>query len=128
MFFDQSRHLYVNMASLTFIIQALLARHEAYVADAEQDRKRILSKMEELEQDKKHLEDKNREAVDDNRKLLDELEALNLAVTSSDAQIQSLTDALHATDQRLERMNGLAARSEGLQRQLSRLEEEEARL
>lgn len=116
------------MASLTFIIQALLARHEAYVSDAEQDRKRILSKMEELEQDKKHLEDRNRETVEENRKLLDQLEAFNLAVTSSDVQVQSLTDRLHATEQRLERMNGLATRSEGLQRQLSRLEEEEARL
>jgi hypothetical protein len=116
------------MASLTFIIQALLARHEAYVSDAERDRKRILSKMEELEQDKRHLEDKNRETLEENRKLLDQLEAFNLAVTSSDAQVQSLTDKLHATEQSLERMNGLATQSESLQRQLSRLEEEEARL
>ena len=120
--------LHFNMASLTFIIQALLARHEAYVSDAEQDRKRILSKMEELEQDKRHLENRNMETVEENRKLLDQLEALNLAVDNSDTQVHSLTEKLHAAEQHLERINGLATRSEGLQRQLSRLEEEEGRL
>ena len=116
------------MASLTFLLQALLARHEAYVIDSEQDRKRLLAKMEELEQEKRRLEHKNKETVDENRKLLDQLEALNLATTASDAHVQSLTDHLRTTEARLERINGLANRAEGLQKQLSRLEEEQMRL
>jgi len=116
------------MTSLTFSLQALLARHEAYVVDSEQDRKLMLAKMEELEQEKRRLEHKNKETVDENRKLLDQLEALNFATTASDAQVQSLTDHLHATEARLERVNALANRAESVQRQLSRLEEEQMRL
>lgn len=116
------------MSSLTFALQALLARHEAYVADAEQDRQRLLARMEELEQDKRHLEEKNKETGEENRKLLDQLEALNLAATTSDSHVQSLTEHVRATESRLERMNGFVNRTESLQKQLSRLEEEQARL
>lgn len=84
--------------------------------------------MEELEQDKRHLEQKNKETVEENRKLLDQLEALNLAATTSDAHVQSLTDHLRATESRIERMNGFVNRTESLQKQLSRLEEEQSQL
>jgi hypothetical protein len=114
--------------SLTFILQALLARHENYVADAERDRTRMLECITHLEAEKASLETKNRDAIEENRKLLDQLEALNTAVIESDAKILSLTDALRSADQNVERLTGLAARTERLQDQLQRFEQEQERL
>jgi hypothetical protein len=114
--------------SLTFILQALLTRHENYVADAERDRARMLECITHLEAEKASLETKNKDAIEENRKLLDQLEALNTAVIESDARILSLTDALRSADQNVERLAGLAARTERLQDQLQRFEQEQERL
>ena len=111
--------------SLTWMLQQLLTRHETYVADAERDRARMLECISHLEAEKDSLETKNKDAIEENRKLLDQLEALNTAVIESDAKILSLTDALRSADQNVERLTGLAQRTERLQNQLARFEHEQ---
>ncbi|KAF2401918.1 hypothetical protein EJ06DRAFT_548127 [Trichodelitschia bisporula] len=108
--------------------QALLARHESYVADVERDRRQLLMKMEALEHEKHDLEAKNANMIRENRKLLEHLELLNAAAVDSESSVQALTGALRATELEVARLNGLASRVEMLQSQLARLEEEEALL
>jgi chromosome segregation ATPase len=120
--------MYYFEGSLTFALQALLIRHESYVADAEQERRRMEEKVEQLEIEKRELEEKNAGTIEENHRLLDQLETLNTACAESELKILSMTELLRSTDQELERLTGLAARTEGLQIQLARLEDEQAAL
>ncbi len=114
--------------SLTWSLQALLVRHEAYMADAQQERTRMTASIEKLELEKRNLETKNAQIVEENRCLLEQLEGLNNAVTESDSQVKSLTATLHATQLELQRLAVLASRTEQLERQLSELERDQAEL
>jgi hypothetical protein len=105
--------------------QALLVRHEAYVADSERDRRQMLASIDTLEQDKLALEASNAESIKANRALLDQLEQLNDAVSSSDAHIRALNDTLRSTEDELHRLSALAARTQILESQLLDLEREQ---
>ncbi|KAF2112100.1 hypothetical protein BDV96DRAFT_581119 [Lophiotrema nucula] len=108
--------------------QALLVRHEAYVADSERERRQMTATIESLEKEKLELEQKNAETIQANRDLLDQLEQLNDAVAASDAQVKALTDTLHSTEEELQRLASLAARTQSLERQLIDLEREQVQL
>lgn len=120
--------LLLPLMPLTFALQALLARHEAYVADSERERKQMLSTIETLEREKLELEAKNAQTIKANRDLLDRLEHLNEAVTTSDAHIQALGATLRSTEDELERLTSLAARTQLLEQQLLDLEREQSQL
>ena len=111
--------------SLTFALQALLIRHETYIAQAEEERRKMMDSMEKLEKDKIGLESANAKTIEQNRLLLDELEDLNHMVSDSDAHIHSLTTTLQSTRSELERVTSLAARSTQLESQLLELEVEQ---
>jgi hypothetical protein len=113
---------------LTFALQALLIRHEAYVADSERERRQMVATIENLEKEKLELEAKNARTIKANRELLDQLENLNDAVASSDAQIQALMDTLRSTEEELDRLSTLAARTQLLEQQLLELEREQTQL
>jgi chromosome segregation ATPase len=113
-----------DSVSLTFMLQALLVRHESFVAEAEQERRRMMDKIEALERTNTALEDRNRDTIKENRLLLDQLESLNGAVKESDSKVQSLSDELQSTDFELKRMTNLASRTTELQTQLVQLEED----
>lgn len=113
---------------LTFALQALLVRHEAYVADSERERRQMMANIERLESEKLELEAKNARTIKENRQLLDQLEQLNESVCSSDAQIQALQDTLRSTEDELQRLASLAARTQLLEAQLFDLEREQSRL
>ncbi len=108
--------------SLTFAIQALLARHEAYIAEAAEERRSMVGSIEKLEMDKKELQASNARTIDENRYLLDQLEEMNDTVTNSDAQIASLNTTLESTRKELERLTILAAQTSHLEAQLTGLE------
>lgn len=110
---------------LTFSLQALLIRHEAYVADSERERKHMVATIENLERQKQELEEKNAKTIKANRDLLDQLERLNEAVNDSDAHIQALTDTLRSAEDEIERLTLLAARTQMLEAQLLELEKEQ---
>ncbi|KAI1767328.1 hypothetical protein GGR53DRAFT_482163 [Hypoxylon sp. FL1150] len=108
--------------------QALLARHEAYMADAERDRSELTTRIEQLEVNNKELEVKNAKTIEENRSLLDQLEALNTAVVDSDGRIKSLEATLLSSQQSVRRLEGETARAAALERQLLALEQEQAEL
>lgn len=113
---------------LTFALQALLVRHEAYVADSERERRQMMATIERLENEKLELEAKNAQTIKANRDLLDQLEQLNDSICSSDAQIQALQDTLRSTEEEMQRLSSLAARTQLLEAQLFDLEREQSRL
>ena len=113
---------------MLFATQALLARHEAYIAEAAEERRKMVGSIEKLEIDKKELQNLNTRTIDENRYLLDQLEEINDTVSSSDAQILSLNATLESTRKELERLTVLAARTSHLETQLASLEVEAADL
>ncbi|KAL8636108.1 MAG: hypothetical protein Q9228_006460 [Teloschistes exilis] len=110
--------------SLTFALQSLLARHEAYVLEAEEERRKMAASIDQLKCDKQELQTANAKSIKENRNLLDQLEELNNTVSTSDAQISSLNATLQSTCQELERVNALAARAMQLEAELSLVETE----
>ncbi|KAI1639960.1 hypothetical protein F4809DRAFT_638112 [Biscogniauxia mediterranea] len=108
--------------------QALLARHEAYMADAERDRYELTARIEQLEMDNKELEARNARTIEENRDLLDQLELLNSTINDSEGRIKSLEATLLSSQQTVRRLEGETARAEALERQLMSLEQEQAEL
>ncbi|GAP85899.1 hypothetical protein SAMD00023353_1402060 [Rosellinia necatrix] len=108
--------------------QALLARHESYMADAERDRNELTTHIERLESDNKELEILNATMIEENRNLIDQLEALNSSVADSEAHVKSLEATLLSSQQTIRRLEAETARAEALERQIASLEEEQAEL
>lgn len=115
-----------GMSPLIFSLQALLVRHETYIADSERERKAMTAHVEMLEAEKQALEKKNATVIEENRSLLDQLEAVNSAVSESDAHVVDLQATLQSAQQELQKLSHLAARTESLERQLADLEREQA--
>ncbi|MCJ1466530.1 hypothetical protein MMC07_005150 [Pseudocyphellaria aurata] len=110
--------------SLTFALQALLVRHEHYIAEAEEERRQMAAVIDKLEREKHGLEDENAKRIEENRELLDHLEDLNKTVSSSDAYIHSLATTLKSSRHEIERLTALAAKSTELEAQLLAMETE----
>ncbi|KAF2197329.1 hypothetical protein GQ43DRAFT_458585 [Delitschia confertaspora ATCC 74209] len=108
--------------------QALLVRHETYVADSERDRRQMMATIEALEREKLELEHRNAQTIKENRNLLNQLEQLNDTVAESDGQIQALATTLQSTEGEIERLSALASRTQDLERQLVELEREQTQL
>lgn len=111
--------------SLTFALQALLVRHETYIAEAEEERRQMAGIIDKLESEKRGLEVANAKGIEENRELLDHLEDLNKTVSSSDAYIHSLATTLKSSRHEIERLTALAARSTELEAQLLAMETEQ---
>ncbi|KAK1998410.1 hypothetical protein LX36DRAFT_576343 [Colletotrichum falcatum] len=108
--------------------KALLARHEAYMADAERDRLSLSTRIEQLESEKMELQAENARTVEENRTLLDQLEMLNTTVQDSDIRIQTLEATLLSSHQAVRRFEGAAARAAEMERHIALLEQEQLRL
>ncbi|KAL7951990.1 hypothetical protein V8C42DRAFT_305836 [Trichoderma barbatum] len=108
--------------------KALLARHEAYMADAERDRQRLNSRIDRLQLDKQELEADNVAKVEENNELLEQLEMLNTTVFDSDAKIKSLEASLLSSQQAIRRLESAAARAAEADQHLKILEEEQDKL
>ncbi|KND94960.1 hypothetical protein TOPH_00011 [Tolypocladium ophioglossoides CBS 100239] len=108
--------------------QALLARHEAYMADAERDRLELTSRIERLELDKLDLEAANASRIEENRNLLDQLEALNNTISDSDTRIKSLEASLLSSQQTVRRLEAAATRAADAERHIAVLEDEQDKL
>lgn len=117
-----------SSTGLTFALQALLMRHEAYMSEAEKTRSEMSSRIQELENDKKDLEENNKSTIEENRGLLNQLEDLNNTIASSENHVKSLEATLQSTQQELRRLEGLASRTHELELQLTTLEQEQQTL
>ncbi|CAF3452039.1 hypothetical protein SNK03_002798 [Fusarium graminearum] len=105
--------------------QALLARHEAYMADAERDRLSLSSRIEHLEMAKQELEAENALKIEENRNLLDQLELLNNTVSESDTRIKTLEASLLSSQQAVRKLESAALRAEDAERHIHLLELEQ---
>ena len=113
-----------NSSLMEFSLQALLVRHEAYMADAEKERKEMMAQIEELESQKHGLQKTNESLVTENRTLLDQLESINTAVAESDSQVTNLQASLQSAHQEMQRLSQLASKTERLEQQLATFERE----
>jgi len=114
--------------SLTFALQTLLARHEAYMASAERDRVQLTFRIEQLEHENAELEIRNKSVTDENQSLRDDLEHLNGTVKDADDQIESLEVTLRDSLREIRRLESASERAASLERQIALLEEEQATL
>ncbi|KAL8653023.1 MAG: hypothetical protein Q9210_002341, partial [Variospora velana] len=114
--------------SLTFALQSLLARHEAYVLEAEAERREMAASISKLALDKKELEAANAKTIGENRNLLDQLEGLQNTVSDSEIHISALEATLQSTRKELERLHALAARTSQLEVHLSSMDTEHSDL
>jgi hypothetical protein len=112
--------------SLTFALQALLARHEAFMLEAEDERLTMSACISKLETDKRELEAANAKTIQENRDLWDQLEDIHNTVANSDVHIESLTATLQSTRGELEKLTVLAGRATAFESQLSAMESEQA--
>ncbi|KAJ5121138.1 uncharacterized protein N7515_009099 [Penicillium bovifimosum] len=108
--------------------QALLHRHESYMAEAEEDRHRLVANIDDLEREKKQVQAENARIIEENRSLLEQLDSLNQAVAESDTYAKSLEVRLNSTESELRRLTVAAARAEELEIQVAFLEAEESKL
>ncbi|KAH7121879.1 hypothetical protein B0J13DRAFT_589593 [Dactylonectria estremocensis] len=108
--------------------QALLARHEAYMADAERDRLDLNTRIGRLEMDKQELEAENAVQIEENRALLDQLELLNNTVSESDTRIKALEASLLSSQQAVRHLETTAFRASDTERYLALLEQEQEEL
>ncbi|PSK34297.1 hypothetical protein B9Z65_8623 [Elsinoe australis] len=108
--------------------QALLVRHETYVAEAESERKQMREDIDRLTADRDALQTENNSVIEENRILLDQLESANDSVTSSDSHVKSLTATLQTAQQEIQRLNILSRRTQSLERELEQFELEQSRL
>ncbi|KAL2798553.1 hypothetical protein BJX66DRAFT_34661 [Aspergillus keveii] len=108
--------------------QALLHRHESYMAEAEEDRRRLFASIDNLEREKRQVQAENARIVEENRSLLEQLDGLNKAVADSDAHAKTLTAALESSEAELRNLTASAARAADLEAQLAHMEEEQSKL
>lgn len=114
-----------NFPSLTFAVQSLLARHEAYMASAERDRLELTARIEQLERDNATLEAKNKQVTDENHTLREELDQLNDTVKDTETKMAFLETTLRDSQQEVRRLEIAAERAASLERQIAVLEEEQ---
>ena len=117
-----------NSSSLTFALQALLHRHESYMAEAEEDRRRFLTSIENLEREKREVQVENARIIEENRGLLEQLDALNKAVADADSHTKSLEVRLEHSEAELRKVTVSAARAADLDAQLVQMENEQSKL
>lgn len=118
----------LNSSMLTFSLQALLHRHESYIAQAEEDRCRAVASIAALERERSEVQTENSRVVRENRGLVEQLDALNSALADSDTRVHSLTTALENTERELRSVTVTAARADDLEAQLSSLETEQVKI
>ncbi|KAJ6104148.1 hypothetical protein N7523_010468 [Penicillium sp. IBT 18751x] len=117
-----------DLANAARLGQALLHRHESYMAEAEKDRQDLLDSVDMLEREKRAVQAENSRIVEENRALLEQLEGLNMSVTESDETIKSLTAMLENTQAELRVLTVAAARAADLEAQIVLMETEQERL
>ncbi|KNG90300.1 hypothetical protein ANOM_001822 [Aspergillus nomiae NRRL 13137] len=117
-----------SSSSLTFALQALLHRHESYMAEAEEDRHRFLTSIENLEREKREVQVENARIIEENRGLLEQLDILNKAVADADSHAKSLEVRLENSEAELRKVTVSATRAADLDAQLVQMENEQSRL
>ncbi|KAJ5180826.1 hypothetical protein N7492_004036 [Penicillium capsulatum] len=117
-----------DLATAAKLGQALLHRHESYMAEAEEDRQRLLDSVDALEREKREVQAENARIVEENRNLLEQLDDLNKSAADSDDYAQSLAITLESTQAEVRRLTVAASRAAELEAQLMIMETEQSAL
>jgi hypothetical protein len=117
-----------SSSGLTFALQALLSRHESFVADSQQEHARLEAKVAQLEAERTSLQTANERVVAENRELLSKLETLNDSYKASDNTVKTLEGLLRDTEIEIRRLNALARRAEELDSRVLDLDREKVEL
>ena len=117
-----------SSSGLTFALQALLTRHESYVAESQQEHTRLDAKIAQLEVDRTALQNANERMVAENKELLSKLETLNDSYKASDNTVKTLEALLHDTEMEVRRLNRLARRAEDLGIRVQEMDKQRAEL
>lgn len=115
-------------SGLTFALQALLDRHEAYVKESQAEQARLSSYITDLENEKTQLQDSNHKFVVENRELLQKLEQLNTDFSDSGKKVQDLEHLLQDCEQEIRRLNGLTRKTQDYEMRMLDMEREHAEL
>ncbi|KAK5950802.1 hypothetical protein OHC33_008185 [Knufia fluminis] len=115
-------------SGLTFALQALLDRHEAYVRDSQAEQARLSSYVADLEHEKSSLQDANHRMLVENRGLLQKLEDLNTDFGQSGKRVKELEDLVQDCEQEIRRLNGLTRKTQELELKMLDVERECAEL
>ena len=119
---DRNHNNSGSSGGLTFALQALLTRHESYIADSEAERNVLTAKIDDLSSSNAQLQSANEAIVAENRELLAKLETLNANLGQSGTTIKGLESTLADAQLEVHRMTVLAARAAELESQLIDLE------
>ncbi|KPI41228.1 uncharacterized protein AB675_7989 [Cyphellophora attinorum] len=117
-----------STCGLTFALQALLSRHESYVAETQLENETLNAKIAALEAERTTLQDANEKIVAENRSLLTKLDTINKTYTESDSTVKSLEALLKDTELEVRRLNALARRAEELEAQVHDMERERTQM
>lgn len=115
-------------SGLTFALQALLDRHEAYVKESQAEQARLSNYITDLENEKTFLQDANHKIVVENRELLQRLEQLNTDFGESGQKVQDLERFVQDCEQEIRRLNGLTRKTQELELKMLDMEREHADL
>ena len=115
-------------SGLTFALQALLARHESYVAESQQEHARLDARIAQLEVERTTLQTANERIVAENKELLSKLEILNDSYKVSDNTVKTLEALLRDTEIEVRRLNGLARRAEDLDARVQEMDRQRMEL
>lgn len=117
-----------SSSGLTFALQALLSRHESFVAESQEEHQRLEAKVANLENERNSLQSANEKVVAENRELLAKLETLNDSCKASDNTVKTLEGLLRDTEIEIRRLNGLARRADDLNDKMQEMEKEKIEL
>ncbi|KGO77151.1 hypothetical protein PITC_023930 [Penicillium italicum] len=98
------------------------------MAEAEEDRNRLVDSIDALEREKQEAQAENARIIEENRSLLEQLDSLNQAVAESDNHVKFLTVTLEKTESELRRLTAAAMRAAELETQLAVMEAEQSKL
>ena len=114
----------VEADALTWSLQTLLSRHEAYVSEAEARHAADATNIADLSTKATTLEAENARLREENEGLVTQAEGLSTALSESENRVKSLTATLRDTQNELARMRILAAKADRLEQQLVQVEME----
>lgn len=127
-FQSQSNKHKQSDTGLTFALQALLDRHEAYVRESQAEQARLSSHVSKLENEKATLQQNNHKMIVENRELLQKLEQLNTEFSNKGDRVRELEIMLHDCEEDLARYNSLTRKTQELERHVGDIEREREQL
>lgn len=108
--------------SLSWSLQALLVRHETYVAESEEERATLRTTVASLTDDNERLQSEREALTAHNKSLLCQVDIANNATAQSDIHIASLQTTLLSAETELIKLDDLVRRTAQLEHELEQHE------